>query len=362
MQKDYFLLLFFIVCWSCQKPEEPPKDPETYDKGVVINGVKWATRNVDKEGAFALSPESKGGLFQWNRKKAWNTIDYEIGDWDNSDATGDVWEKENDPSPAGWRVPTVTEFGTLFDLDKVIFEYVSRNGVEGVKFTDIVTGNNLFMPFVSLRNSDSFLELYRRGVSYWSNMVYDDASNKNSAYHLYINLFEPLRGGNSLFNFVPRLDYSYKNYGLSVRSVAQEGAGGNTQGDADDATYEAILYPPSMKASIKVIPENISSLDSVFFVVHTPPSDFNLMSFHIDSIIAEKIYISGEYARCLCIQATNYTVNIGVFPAGTYEIIYTAIDFNFYSYLYSTLKYRGNFYPNDIYRIKFDVSPSIIQK
>ena len=36
--------------------------------GVVINGVRWATRNVDKPGTFAANPEDAGMLYQWNRK------------------------------------------------------------------------------------------------------------------------------------------------------------------------------------------------------------------------------------------------------------------------------------------------------
>ena len=45
------------------------------DEGVVINGVKWATRNVDKPGTFAANPENAGMLFQWNRRVGWSAND-----------------------------------------------------------------------------------------------------------------------------------------------------------------------------------------------------------------------------------------------------------------------------------------------
>ena len=36
----------------------------TTDEGVVINGVKWATRNVDEFRTFAENPESVGKFYQ----------------------------------------------------------------------------------------------------------------------------------------------------------------------------------------------------------------------------------------------------------------------------------------------------------
>lgn len=42
---------------------------------VEINGVCWATRNVDAPGTFTQNPEDAGMLYQWNRKTAWNVTD-----------------------------------------------------------------------------------------------------------------------------------------------------------------------------------------------------------------------------------------------------------------------------------------------
>jgi len=41
----------------------PPIDVRYYDEGVIIDGVKWATRNVDVPGTFASSPEAPGMFY-----------------------------------------------------------------------------------------------------------------------------------------------------------------------------------------------------------------------------------------------------------------------------------------------------------
>jgi len=126
----------------------------TSDKGVVINGVKWATRNVDAIGTFASKPEDSGMLYKWNRKKAW-AITGNIADWDSTYTKGTEWEKVNDPSPVGWRVPTSDEIETLLDTDKVSNEWTTENGVYGRKFTDKATGNTLFLPAAGTRYGDT---------------------------------------------------------------------------------------------------------------------------------------------------------------------------------------------------------------
>jgi len=72
--KKYFLSfgllltvgLATVVFNSCgkdkDKPKEEVKNPLTYDVGVVINGVKWATCNVGALGSFAAKPEAYGNL------------------------------------------------------------------------------------------------------------------------------------------------------------------------------------------------------------------------------------------------------------------------------------------------------------
>ena len=186
---------------GCDKDDkEPPKDPLTYDKGVVINGVKWATRNVAAPGTFAANPEDAGMFYQWNRKKAWPTTG-NITDWNTTFPEGNTWEKSNDPSPAGWRVPTLNEIETLFDNEKVTHELTEVNGVYGRKFTDKAKGNSIFFPAAGFRYfNDGTLYVDGRG-GYWSSTP----SENNNTY--FLNLKEG------------RVGIFYGSIGYSVRSV-----------------------------------------------------------------------------------------------------------------------------------------------
>jgi len=177
------------------------------EKGVVINGMRWATRNVDEFGTFAATPESAGKFYQWNRKKAWDAIGGVSG-WDNSEATGNTWEKANDPSPAGWRVPTKAEIDKLLDKTNVISEWTIQNGVTGRKFTDKATGNSLFLPVAGYRNSSDGTLNYAGVVSvYWSSTPYE--SVEMCAYGLYFD------GGAAYVNSL-----SLRSLGFSVRPVS----------------------------------------------------------------------------------------------------------------------------------------------
>ncbi|MDR0940697.1 MAG: hypothetical protein LBM68_00565, partial [Bacteroidales bacterium] len=91
-------------------------------ESVVINGVRWATRNVAEPGTFAANPEDAGMFYQWNRKTA-RAVTGSVTSWDNSYPTGIEWEKANDPCPAGYRVPTLQDQASLLDKPKVTNEW-----------------------------------------------------------------------------------------------------------------------------------------------------------------------------------------------------------------------------------------------
>jgi len=179
----------------------------TYDEGVVINGVKWATRNVDKPGTFAEKPEDAGMFYQWNRKKSWTVTD-SVTDWDSTTPTGNSWEAINDPSPSGWRIPTNKELQKLLDPEKVASEWVTQNGITSRKFTERTTGNTLFLPAAGLRNSSDGT-LFDAGTSggYWSSTAHK--SVETGAHYLYVG------SGNSVWL------YHVRCYGFSVRCVAE---------------------------------------------------------------------------------------------------------------------------------------------
>ena len=175
------------------------------DEGVVINGVKWATRNVGKSGSFVNKPEDAGMFYQWNRKQAWTGVDEELSGWDSSMPEGDAWEEANDPSPAGWRVPTLAEINKLLDTDKVSNEWTIQNGVGGRKFTDKATGNSLFLPAVGYRGGrEGILDEVGALGTYWSATAYAD----RGAYCL--NFYSSDAGSSD----------SFRSCGYAIRAVA----------------------------------------------------------------------------------------------------------------------------------------------
>jgi len=182
------------------------------DIGVVINGVRWATRNVDHR-SFASRPEDSGSyMYMWDGEMggtpernglgplmgnyAWETYVRILG-W-GSYHRGEVWRPENDPSPPGWRLPTEHEIRSLLDKDKVSSEWMTLNGVQGRRYTDIATGATIFLPAAGKISYDVrtasgipmnyFLNEKNEAGYYWSSST-NTGPNANdfTAYALWFN-------------------------------------------------------------------------------------------------------------------------------------------------------------------------------
>ena len=155
---------------------------------VEINGVKWATRNVDAPGTFAANPEDAGMFYQWGRPIGWSSIDPLINsngetNWDTTQyklVENCIWEKENDPCPPGWRVPTEAELHGL--LDAIIeWEMITVNGVEGWRFG--AEDNTIFLPAAKGRNYfNGEMHEYFDGSLLWTSFGYYWA-NTSRRYH-----------------------------------------------------------------------------------------------------------------------------------------------------------------------------------
>ena len=180
-----------------------------YDEGIVINGVKWATRNIDAPGTFADNPESSGMFYQWNRKIGWSTTDPMVDsnggtEWDATLPEGTEWKTANCPCPPGWRVPTV---GELESLDASGNQWTTQNGIYGRVFG---SGNNtIFLPAVGIgRYGSGTLAVGSFGSygSYWSSTQLVVGSS--TTWHLYFGS-----------DFVT-MGNSNSDMGLCVRCVA----------------------------------------------------------------------------------------------------------------------------------------------
>ena len=108
------------------------------EEGVVISGVRWATRNVDAPGTFAANPEDFGRFYKWGERRGWEIAP---AGWRYSMPAGTTWLRVNDPCPEGWRLPTEDELRTL---RYVPYERHTRNGVAGIQFG--TAPNQIFLP------------------------------------------------------------------------------------------------------------------------------------------------------------------------------------------------------------------------
>ena len=118
------------------------------EEGVVIDGVRWATRNVDAPGYFATAAHSQGRFFQWNRRTAWHpdpaytgtnppAIAHDGSVWSGDSNIGSetgYWYAENDPCPPGWRIPTRDEFLSLEAAGYYQETNWNGTGVRGIVF------------------------------------------------------------------------------------------------------------------------------------------------------------------------------------------------------------------------------------
>lgn len=96
--------------------------------GVLMGNLIWAKYNVDEPGTFAADPEKYGKVYCYDNKtpfpiygdlaleEDWTVLgkttppDYPVN---NAYSGADTWAADNNPCPAGWRIPTEAELWTL---------------------------------------------------------------------------------------------------------------------------------------------------------------------------------------------------------------------------------------------------------
>ena len=149
----------FVSCGSDEVVDAPLPNP---NEGIVIDGVRWATRNVAAFGAFVANPEDLGMFYQWSRPQAWPSSGT-VTDWVHTapPAAVTVWEREYDPCPTGWRLPTQEELRSLANADN---RWTTINGVNGRLFG--TAPNQIFLPAVGLRQNSETAGLERGELQY----------------------------------------------------------------------------------------------------------------------------------------------------------------------------------------------------
>jgi uncharacterized protein (TIGR02145 family) len=132
-KKIFVASVMFFICTVFAGAQTEITDP-----GVEINGIIWATRNVDAPGRFVENPEDIGMFYQWNSRIGWSATDPLIpsdgvSEWLKHTGTNtpSSWEIINDPCPSGWRVPTKEEYESLIGVGG---EYVVLNEIRVFAF------------------------------------------------------------------------------------------------------------------------------------------------------------------------------------------------------------------------------------
>ena len=138
---------------------------------VKINGIRWATRNVDMPGTFAENPWDAGMFFQWNRRVGWSGTDPLVNSdggtvWNGTIPDGTAWYPENDPCPTGWRVPTVTEFQSLNSAGSIWTSNWNGTGVAGRLYG--IAPNQIFLPAARARSGSNGAIWATLNGNYWS--------------------------------------------------------------------------------------------------------------------------------------------------------------------------------------------------
>ena len=146
MVKKTFLTLSIIVLLASCGTRDNNNEISTCIDDVVINGIRWATRNVDASGTFADNPEYPGMFFEWNRLRGWR-------------ATGELADARwtRNPCPKGWRMPTRSELRSFYNAIQPVVQFTTEEG------RIIETTLNPF-----LLSSQGAIHSRNGGIVYWT--------------------------------------------------------------------------------------------------------------------------------------------------------------------------------------------------
>ena len=194
----------------------------TFCKGLLVGSLCWADRNVDDYQTFAIRPDMYTKFFQWNRTMAWVATGSVTG-WNSNADNSTIWT--NNPCPAGWRLPAMTELlalhsgsvpvgGTWRGTD------VRGNAVAGRFYgpnsADCSLPNNMdgciFLPAGGYRGSSGAIANQSTYGGVWSGTQASIASGGQSGNTSGLTLYFNSSSGNLS-------DNSVKSSGFNVRCV-----------------------------------------------------------------------------------------------------------------------------------------------
>jgi uncharacterized protein (TIGR02145 family) len=179
-----------------------------------------------------LTYQHHGDWYQWGAKTAslvntgtnngdqiWDSNDCQESSEDDTsqkDADGNnLWKAENNPCPAGWRIPSNAEWGSVINTSNNSWANVPDpwGAVGNTQFGNLKKfGDYLFLPAVGDRYPTTYY-LQSRGSygSYWCSGAYSTTQGRYMRFQM----------GNT-GNGIPHLYYTNRQSGFSVRCVSAE--------------------------------------------------------------------------------------------------------------------------------------------
>ena len=232
-----------ILTISCNKEENDYFKGHDYVDLGLPSGILWATCNLG-----ATTPEGYGEFYGWGMTTPYTegeSADYEtyfkkiggtgvdsgdcgtkddpIGDYvrhadgpgakyyittdaGTADGIGGTeWDAARKSWKGQWRMPTRVEFDELRDENNCSWEWITENGVEGVKITSKKNNNSIFMPAAGYYNESS---VYSRATTcgFWTSTPHPIMRGDNP---LITNFYKTFNG----YSNVPRY------FGYPIRPV-----------------------------------------------------------------------------------------------------------------------------------------------
>lgn len=191
------------------------------EEGVLINGTIWARYNVETFGTFTESLLEVGKLYQFNNATAYTITNTDgllsvAPNWNPVSFT-DIWLPENNPCPAGWRIPTQEE---VFALVKSGYKYDSTlNGFFFGRDSQIATieepNGCIFLPSGGFIENGEVVDILQAG-RYW--VKNGCTVSDNSVFYRYLQFYSNSENDLAELAYIATHDI---NYAFSIRCVKE---------------------------------------------------------------------------------------------------------------------------------------------